>query len=214
MFYQRSPSCSKCARRPRLFYPLAMATRVFFFAQGCPCAEECSDQSWKKAQAWGETEDVVREQVVKHLMTSGLHKLSKADAWAMALLAAIYSYEDEEAPPSKKHASGSQASGSQSSAIGARQLQMLQPSTTSVPSPESMVRSTSVGIVPATSSGHIFMRTQEFQAAIDCVNRALNSAQQAQRVALAASRAFADEVAAFNDVKTNLEAIKATAEQM
>ena len=195
MFYVHSPSCFKCARRQLGLHPLAMATRVIFFAQGCPCAEECSAPSWKKAHAWGETEDDVRELVVKHLMQSGHHKLSKADARTMAQLTSIDSYEDEEGPPAKRESEG--LSAKKMPSPPAKKLKMLQTSSAS----------------SASSAGHIFVRAHEFQAAIDCVNRAMNSAQQAQRVALAASRAFADEVLALKEVKTNLEAIKASAEQ-
>ena len=63
-------------------------------------------------------------------------------------------------------------------------------------------------VVPASSSGYVHMRVHEFQAAIDCVNRAMNSALQAQRLAAAAARAFGDEVKALNEVRENLETIK------
>ena len=66
----------------------------------------------------------------------------------------------------------------------------------------------SSSVVPASSSGYVYMRVHEFQAAIDCVNRAVHAAQQAQRLAATAARAFGDEVVALNEVKANLETIK------
>ena len=180
---------------PADFPTLAMA-RLCFYAKECPLAESCSAQSWKKATVWSDSEEGVRDLVVKHLMQSGHRKLSKSDAIAMAELVAIEHYEHEpEEPPTKRLAIGSKAASQAAPA-----------------SFEGMPASTSSGIVPARTSGYIYMRVNEFQASIDCVNRALHSAQQGQRLSLAASRAFADEVSALTEVKNNLEAIKAPAE--
>ena len=62
--------------------------------------------------------------------------------------------------------------------------------------------------MPASSTGYVYLRVHEFQAAIDCVTRALHSAKQAQQLSAAASRAFKDEVDALSEVKANLETIK------
>ena len=169
--------------------------------------EQCSAQSWKKASAWGDSDAACRDQVARHLMHSGHHRLSKADATSMANLALVEAYEDDSdnLPPAKRQAIGAKQQPSSGSASA---------SAPAIAPPEAILSptSTSVGIVPAVSSGFIFMRVHEFQAAIDSVNRAAHAAAQAQRLALAAGRAFADEVTALQEVKANLEAIKATAE--
>ena len=62
--------------------------------------------------------------------------------------------------------------------------------------------------VIAAAGGGIVISAAEFQTAIDCTNRALLAAQQAERVAMAASKAFAAEVSALIEVKHHLEHIK------
>ncbi len=183
-----------------------MAGQVYFYAKECPLSEQCSAQSWKKASCWGETEEGAREQLVRHLMTSGHHKLSKTDAQSMAELATMEEYyeEEEAGPPAKKQAVGA--------AIGAKAAQQASSQALLPRLAAGMPSSHSSGLMPASSSGLIFLRVHEFQSSIGCVNRALHSAQQAHRLSLAASRAFADEVAALTEVKQSLEAIKAAGE--
>ena len=178
--------------QPPADFPTLAMTKLVFYATECPLAEDCSAQSWKKVAVWSDSEEGCREQVVKHLMQSGYHKLSRSDAVPMAALAQIEFLEPEEDGelPAKR------------AAIGYRPPPALS---------EGMPASASAGIVPAQASGTIYMRVNEFQASIDCVNRTLYSAQQAQRISLAASKAFADEMSALTDVKNNLEAIKASA---
>lgn len=178
--------------QPPADFPTLAMTKLVFYATECLLAEDCSAQSWKKVAVWSDSEEGCREQVVKHLMQSGYHKLSRSDAVPMAALAQIEFYEQEEEgePPAKR------------AAIGYRPPPALS---------EGMPASASAGIVPAQASGTIYMRVNEFQASIDCVNRTLYSAQQAQRLSLAASKAFADEMSALTEVKNNLEAIKASA---
>ena len=182
---------------------MPVRTRCYFWAKQCPMQEGCSNQSWKKAQRWGDAAEACRAQVVKHLMTSGHHNLNHADAVELANMVDIMegTYEEEE--------SGELTRARKRRAIGARgefgALEASAPEATSM-------GSSSTGIVPATSSGYIYFRQHEFQAALDCVNRAANSAGQAQRLAAAAARAFGDELAALNEVKANLETIQQGAE--
>ena len=82
---------------------------------------------------------------------------------------------------------------------------------------EMAVQSITMGTVArrdvASSSGdtsyveHVNIRSGDFMAAIDCTVRATAAARQAQKLAQAASRAFADEAAALDSVRTMLETI-------
>ena len=59
-------------------------TQGWFYAEKCPCEENCSRPAWKRARCAAESEDKVRQLVKKHLMNSSLHKKdrSNADYWA------------------------------------------------------------------------------------------------------------------------------------
>ena len=169
--------------------------------------ESCSSHSWKKARCCADTEQECRKTVIRHLIKSGHHELSYSDAVNMGNLAIVESYEEEdeaEAPAPKRQAVES----TEIRAAAPKRAPPLRPDAANI----MLSRSSSTGIAPAVSSGYVYMRVHEFQAAIDCVSRACSSASQAQRLALAAGRAFADEVNALQEVKNNLEAIKATAE--
>ena len=184
--------------------------KVRFFAKECPLKESCSAHSWKKARACGDTEQECREAVIRHLMRSGHHELSFSDAVNMGNLRIIETYEEEDEPdaPAPKRMPIDNSNIALAATPAPKRAPPLRPDAANL----MLSRSSSAGIVPAISSGYIYMRVREFQAAIDCVSRACSSASQAQRLALAAGRAFADEVSALNEVKANLEAIKATAE--
>ena len=70
--------------------------KVRFFAKECPLKESCSSHSWKKARAWGESDQECREQVIRHLIKSGHHELSYSDAVNIGNLAIVESYEEED----------------------------------------------------------------------------------------------------------------------
>ena len=67
---------------------------------------------------------------------------------------------------------------------------------------------TSQSLVASRSGPSIAVGATDFQTAIDCTHRALLAAQAAERVAMAASKAFGAEVAALMEVKHQLESIK------
>ena len=209
--------------------------KTWFFCQDCPLAEGCSQKSWKNAGAWGETEDLVRSAVVDHLVRSGHHHLSKADAKNMAQLCEIKSYDedtDEEGTqqPKKKqkttkqHAIGAPVMQQQQQQQQLQQLQghvqmlrdeLQQQQQQLQQLPLSMPSASSSGLLQPLSEeargSMMTMRVTEFMSALDCINRALTSASKAEQICLQASRAFHDEVLALTSVKQNLEAIKASA---
>ena len=211
------------------FFATAMAT--YFFATACPAAEDCSTQAWRRSQCWGYSYDECKHQVVRHLMASGKHSMSKGDACALADLCRIEEgvYEKDE-PPAKRQKGGpaEQKQGPsddlteqlmQQQEVLMQQLQQQQHQLQQQAAIDASQRplgvgaratigSTSLSVVPAKSSGYVHMRVHDFQASIDCVTRAVSSAQQAQRLAAAAARAFGDEVVALNEVKANLEVLK------
>ena len=193
-----------------------MVKQIYYYCEACPVSEACSAASWKKAQAWGATEQECRQQVKAHLMHSGLHRLSETDATNLADIATILTYEqevDEDAePPAKRKKTG----GAAAAAVSQK------PAVVAAPGPRPPAYPPAIGMGPSSSSvglttaeyrgSLIYMRTTEFQAAIDCTARALHAAQQAHRLALAAGRAFSDEVAALQAVHTNLVAIRESAD--
>jgi hypothetical protein len=63
----------------------------------CPCAEKCSAASWArgKISSW-ESSAEVSKKLIRHLMHSGHHGMSKAEAEAAALAAPIYEEEHED----------------------------------------------------------------------------------------------------------------------
>jgi len=188
--------------------PPSAGMAKYFFATTCPAAEDCSSQAWKRSQCWGQSAEECKSQVIRHLMTSGLHNMSRDDAESLAEITPIDEGAYEELPAKRHKRSSGDAFTEQPQerpVIGRKQLPQLQ----QVPAMGfSSVGSDSSSVVPAASSGYVNMRVHEFQAAIDCVSRAVHSAQQAQRLAAAAARAFGDEVVALSEVKTNLETIK------
>ena len=174
----------------------------YYYVQECPMAHDCTTKSFKHAGVWGHSVESCKARLLHHLVMSSHHKLEKVDAEGLAELAE-YEFHKEEPQPKRP----------KTLPIGAPAP--AHPIGAPAPPLSGMPTSSSSGLVPlpvAQRSSLIYMRVGEFQSAIDCTSRALHAAQQAHRLSLAASRAFADEVAALESVKTNLEAIKATAE--
>lgn len=62
-----APPCSFLASQP-----LGMPT--WFYVDKCPCKDDCSSSSWKKAKVWGWSEKSCKEQLKNHLAASLLHK--------------------------------------------------------------------------------------------------------------------------------------------
>ena len=47
---------------------------TWYYIDKCPCKEDCSAQSWKKAKVWGYTKNECKKQLEHHLTISTLHK--------------------------------------------------------------------------------------------------------------------------------------------
>ena len=100
---------------------------VWFVAEVCPCAEECSEQSWKRARCADDDEANCRAKVVKHLMQRGMHKRDRAEADMLAERASITvkEYDSDEyeqwMDQNKKHKKA--ALGSQSAALTKEETQ-------------------------------------------------------------------------------------------
>ena len=47
---------------------------TWLYVDKCPCKDDCSSQSWKKAKVWGWTEESCKEQLKHHLGASLLHR--------------------------------------------------------------------------------------------------------------------------------------------
>jgi hypothetical protein len=55
--------------------------RLWWYVKKCPCPEQCSKASWKKACCWSyESEEAALGTLKHHLMTSGLHAMTSEDA--------------------------------------------------------------------------------------------------------------------------------------
>ena len=68
-----------------------------WFVGSCPCASECSDQAWKRVQAWSyQGPEEVRRKVATHLCNSCLHRtvLNMKEAEEVAAELVIDTYED------------------------------------------------------------------------------------------------------------------------
>ena len=57
---------------------------AYFYATQCPAAEDCSEQSFKQCLCWGHSIEECKQQVVRHLMVSNRHSMSKTDAMSQA----------------------------------------------------------------------------------------------------------------------------------
>ncbi len=196
-----------------------MVIKTFFFVRDCPCQSQCSAASWKKAAAWGHSEDECRDRVALHLQKSSLHSMTKEWAHKWADKSQVESYEDEveeevHEPARKKSKDHKTTREEKIEAIAHKVVTAIDTRFGSSSAAGATIPSTSVRVGALSDlerSSNITMRFGEVQAAIDCTQRALTAAQQAHRLALAASRAFSDEVSALESVKQNLDAIMATA---
>ena len=55
--------------------------RLWWYVEKCPCPENCSKASWKKANCWSyESVEDALNTLKHHLKTSGLHAMSDEDA--------------------------------------------------------------------------------------------------------------------------------------
>lgn len=57
-----------------------MAGQIYYYIEKCPLELDCSAESWKRAHAWGWSQDEARLACKRHLMFSSYHGLSADDA--------------------------------------------------------------------------------------------------------------------------------------
>jgi hypothetical protein len=115
-------------RSSRRFSIRSMAAEeptTYFYPAECPLAAECQSGSWRNAKIWGWSEEECRGRLKLHLMNSGLHKCTDAEADALCESCPLEIDEHTAPPPSKKQ--------KHQPAIGARrgQLQLATPSSSS-----------------------------------------------------------------------------------
>ena len=80
---------------------------TYFACESCPLREECTAKNFKLWKPWGNTEDVARDQVYKHLMGSGLHQTYQEQFGAdrtshYKMLSETCEIVERYVPPSKK----------------------------------------------------------------------------------------------------------------
>ena len=149
-------------------------------------------------EVWGWTVEEVHERLVAHLMKSSYHGLSGPDACAMSEASTVL---EKDCDPAWKRARKSPEPPTQPPPLRALGDGMQQQHPQAAEQPPS-----DVSIV----GENISVRRVDFQAIVDSLNRASLAVRQAQRLAGAASRAFADEAANLDNIKSTLESILAS----
>lgn len=164
-----------------------MAQR-YFWVKECPYSAECSAAAWKKAGAWGWTEDEARENLKLHLVHSGKHNLSVEEAEAAVEVVELEVGEHLEPQRKKQRLADVPHPG------GAHMHQLQQ-------SPPG-------GQGSSSSSGGIFVRGDILDALIDSCARASAAAMAAQRLCASAAQSFGDEANVMEAVKVRLKTMR------
>ena len=141
-------------------------------------------------EVWGWTVEEVHERLVAHLMKSSYHGLSGPDACAMSEASTVL---EKDCDPAWKRARKSPEPPTQPPPLRALGAAMQQQPAEQLPSDLSIV------------GENISVRRVDFQAIVDSLNRASLAVRHAQRLAGAANRAFADEAANLDNIKSTLE---------
>lgn len=188
----------------------------YFFIEECPLKEACSQGAWKKASCWGWTSDEARTQLVRHLMKSGNHQLSKEDAEGIADDTEVVCKPWEEPPPSKRSrlqsprrtddTGGASSSGSTDDTTALMQVITALAQKRSLRDPFPGVASPPSGPPPSSIAsrgppGTVTLRTDIAKAAVDSMARAIGSARHAQRLCEAAAVGFGQEAEAIADAR-------------
>ena len=184
--------CSyRCSGQAAIFVREAAAAMPSYFTfTECPLKESCSRSSFKAASVWGWNEQEARDRCVAHLMNSPYHNCSKDDAETYVCGGEFQEFDYE--PPAAKKSKN-------------------QPHPPIEP-PHELVARTAEQVMTMMQSGSsigadVSCRRSDFQAIVDSVCRASTAVSAAERLALSAARAFADELAALEDVKAGLQLI-------
>ena len=200
---------------------------TYFQIVDCPLSHECNEKNFAQWRPWGKTPEEAREQVVKHLMGSGLHKDVAADdemrdqEFYERLVAEceVHEFQWTPPPPPKKSKKGEK----RKPPSWLKNEIPLTPSSPVEPPPgftatgsaepasgSAAPSSKSGGAPPAADEGAmelfrsraIMMKVtnMEYRAITDAAGRAAKAARNAQRLSTAAAGAFAEEAAIFEDI--------------
>jgi len=178
----------------------------FFYYKTCPCSDDCSNQSWKKADVWGWTADDAKAKLAKHLTSSSLHNLSEEEAWQVVEEAELILGEMEKYK--KKQHNKEEWKHAQAKDGGRGQKRPIQPS---FPPPGQelplAVRASAMRPFSEMQDGVVISKTK-LQIVIDSLSRAASSAKTSQKLAATAADAFGAELNILSETKASFEALK------
>ena len=180
----------------------------FFYYKTCPCSDECSNQSWKKAEVWAWTAESAKKKLVRHLTTSSLHNMPEDAAWLVAEDAELTLGEMEKYKAKKKQQNKEEWKHAQAKDGGRGQKRPIQPS---FPPPGQelplAVRASAMRPFSDIQDGIVISKTK-LQILIDSCSRAASSAKTSQKLAATAAEAFGVELNVLSETKASFEALK------
>ena len=198
-------------------------TKRWFYIKACPLIEQCTSQSRKKANLWGETKQDALQALVTHLVRSAHHTIERSEAASLAELAEVSEYEEEvpsedegsvvterERTPRRENGNVRGKGKSQTQLIKETVAETVRVMAGTNP-PIGAKSASSTSTLALHAQGPSFgveIRSGMLQTAIDAIGRACHAAKQVQRISSAAARAFQDEVVALQEEKEAFETIK------
>ena len=195
-----------------------MAVCKFYEIEQCPHAEECNSKNFANWKPWGNTPSEAQEQVVLHLLGSGLHKAHATEDsgrdrvyYEMIVQTCTVVEKDWVEEPAKKARRHAPPSSSGTVAPTGVLIPMtppgpppehLQPAQARPPSAASAsaLAASAVALLRSTQTA-CTVTGMEYKSIIDACGRACKAATNAQRLSAAAAGAFAEEAAIFEDVQ-------------
>jgi hypothetical protein len=191
-------------------------SRVYYFAQACPLAHECSTASWKKAHCWGWTIEEAQSMLMQHLCKSGLHshrsRAEKEDivhsySFACDLSDEVLQSDEEECEEPERKRPKTEY-GANKGPIGARPRPAAGSSASSAEfaAPGSPPRSSTQMVV--RDRDVITISRQQLDSAMDSINRAYQACRHAQKLSAAAAEAFSQESEVLLEAKSAVDAIR------
>ena len=181
-------------------------TRTCFYAVACPCAETCSQQSWRKVQAWSyDNEDIVIDKAKSHLMKSAHHNFDEQDADTWSKATQVHSYEEKEKEKPRKSKRPRSPS---VSPCGSRMR--TAPSVARERGRSSSSAAVAIGARPKSvmvprDEGLVTVRLSALRSLGDSVRRAENAVRQSRRLSEAAVNVFKEEEKVLKEVHSHVE---------
>ena len=187
--------------------------RTFYYCPRCPYPEECNEKCFKKWECWGWTEEAARKRVLDHLKGSGLHKehcsgvddrhLEYEEAVEGVEILQDIHHEQPEESAKKRRKKANQN-------VGADTFAEPRAKSAAAPRHDTALarRGSILDNLPDRffTSGSTPITRQDLQKILDCVNRCVYSARQAQKLSAMAAQSFAEEATVFEEIKAVLEA--------